>query len=251
MTPGAGVVLKITPATSIEDTGGTDAMTNTTARAWLVGMLGLFMAVGLAASPLSAQVDAKAPVPVAESGTAPAATTTSPEDMPVTDMAWPTGDDDGMMMSHKARPTTFEGRLLAWIGMWHPAAIHFPIALLLTVAFLEGLAAVRRKPIYTASNKILLAVGVAGAFVAAPMGWLSAGLPAPDDGLALTVHRWLGTALPFLLLALWFLKRPAEQAAARLSSRGYEALLVATVLLILVQSYFGAVVTHGAAHMTF
>ena len=86
---------------------------------------------------------------------------------------------------------------------------------------------------------------------AAPMGWLNAGLPTPDDSFALTVHRWLGTAMPLLLLALWFLKRPAEQAAARLSSRGYEALLIATVLLILVQAYFGAVVTHGAEHMMF
>jgi uncharacterized membrane protein len=196
-------------------------MTNTTARPWLAGILGLFLAVGLTASPLSARENDDAPVPAAAPATA-AAATVSPEDMPVTDMAWPTGDDDGVMMSHKARPTTFEGRLLAWIGMWHPAAIHFPIALLLTVAFLEGLAAVRRRPIYTASNKILLAVGVAGAFVAAPMGWLNAGLPTPDDSFALTVHRWLGTAMPFLLLALWFLKRPAEQAAARLSSRGYE-----------------------------
>ncbi len=226
-------------------------MTSTSARQWLASMLGLFLAVGLAASPLSARERDSPPVPAAAPATATAATTVSPEDMPVTDMAWPTGDDDGMMMSHKARPATFEGRLIAWIGMWHPAVIHFPIALLLTVAFLEGLAAVRRKPIYTASNKVLLAVGVAGAFVAAPMGWLSAGLPTPDDSLALTVHRWLGTAMPFLLLALWSLKRPAEQAGARLSSRGYEALLVATVLLILVQAYFGAVITHGAEHMMF
>ncbi|MDO8297230.1 MAG: hypothetical protein Q7T19_12420 [Caulobacter sp.] len=226
-------------------------MTNTNARPWLAGLLGLLLALGLAASPLSAHEDDKAPVPAASPATAPATAAMSPEDMPVTDMAWPTDDDDGMMMSHKARPTTFEGRLLAWIGMWHPAAIHFPIALLLTVAFLEGLAAVRRKPIYTASNRILLAVGVAGAFVAAPMGWLNAGLPTPDDSFALTVHRWLGTAMPFLLLALWSLKRPAEQAATRLSSRGYEALLAATVLLILVQAYFGAIITHGAEHMMF
>ena len=227
-------------------------MTNTTARPWLAGMLGLALAAGLAVLPLSAHEGETHPAPVATAASEPAAAPMSPEDMPVTDMAWPTGDDDGgMMMSHKARPTTFKGRLLAWIGMWHPAAIHFPIALLLTVAFLEGLAAVRRKPIYTASNKILLAVGVAGAIVAAPMGWLNAGLPTPDDSFALTVHRWLGTAMPFLLLWLWLLKRPAEQAAARLSSRGYEALLVATVLLILVQAYFGAIITHGAEHMMF
>ncbi len=222
-------------------------MTHNSFRPWLAGALGLMLAVGLAVSPLTAhEDDAPATAPVAA-----AAVPTTPGDIPVTDMAWPTAESDGMMMSHKEKPGTFEGRLLAWIGMWHPAAIHFPIALLLTVAFLELLAVVRRRPIYAANSKVLLAVGVAGAFVAAPMGWLNAGLPTPDDSLALTVHRWLGTAMPFLLLVLWYLKRPADQAAVRLSARGYEALLAATVLLILVQSYFGAVVTHGAEHMKF
>lgn len=226
-------------------------MTHTPPKPWLAGILGLVFSIGIAIAPLSAHEGEAHPAPSAAAA-APAPAPMSPEDMPVTDMAWPSGDDDGgMMMSHTAKPTTFEGRLLAWIGMWHPAAIHFPIALLLTVALLEFLAVVRRKPVFAASSKILLAVGTIGAFVAAPMGWLNAGLPTVEDGLDLTIHRWLGTAMPFLLLALWRLKRPADQAAVRASSRGYEALLVATVVLILIQAYFGAVVTHGAEHMRF
>jgi len=228
-------------------------MMKTTARPWLAGMLGLIVAFGLAVSPASAHEGDKHPAPAAAPATVPAVAV-APEDMPVTDMAWPSADDGGGMMTGQmdmAKPKTFEGRLIAWLGMWHPAIIHFPIALLLTVAFLECLAAVKRRPIHTASNKTLLAVAVAGAFVAAPLGWLNAGLPIPNDDLTLTIHRWLGTAMPFLLLALWFLKRPADQAAVRMSSRRYEALLAASVLLVLVQSYLGAVVTHGAAHMKF
>lgn len=227
-------------------------MTNTPPKPWLAAILGLVFAIGIAVAPLSAHEGEAHPTPPAAAAAAPTPAPMSPEDMPVTDMAWPSGDDDGgMMMSHTAKPTTFEGRLLAWIGMWHPAAIHFPIALLLTVALLEFLAVVRRRPAYAASSKILLAVGALGAFVAAPMGWLNAGLPTAEDDLGLTIHRWLGTALPFLLLALWWLKRPVDQAAVRASSRGYEALLVVTVVLILAQAYFGAVVTHGAEHMRF
>lgn len=169
------------------------------------------------------------------------------------ELRWPTPDDPGMpsMAGHGDRPTTFTGRLVRWLGAWHPAAVHFPIAILLTVAFLELAAAVRRKPIYNASSKILLALGTLSAFVAVPLGWISAGLPAADDEFALTVHRWIGTALPFVFLLLWWLKQPTEQAAVRKTPPYYEALLAAAVFVVLAQSYFGAVVTHGAEHLAF
>ena len=173
--------------------------------------------------------------------------------MPSTEMAWPTGDDDGggMRMSHRERPTTFGGRVIAWLGAWRPAVIHFPIGLLLSVAFLELAALVRGKPLYNASNKILLAVGVAGAFVAAPLGWADAGLPSAEDGWALTTRRWLGSAIPFLMLLLWYLKKPAEQAAVKPSSRIYEIVLAFAVAVVLTQAYLGGEVTHGANHMAF
>lgn len=193
--------------------------------------------------------------------------------MPETEMSWPTGDQTGMTMGHKPKPKTLTGRTVAWLGAWHPAVIHFPIALTLTVAFLELASGVRRKPIYAAGNKILLAIAVLGAFVAAPLGWANAGLPTDDDSWALSAHRWLGTVLPFLLLLLWYLKRSpdgvvakpklpteariggtfldAEQTLAETGARTYQALLGLAVLLILAQAYLGGEITHGANHMAF
>lgn len=166
---------------------------------------------------------------------------------PVMTMPWPTAP---VMTEHDERPTTFSGRLLRWLGGWHPAAVHFPIALLLTVAFLELMAVVRRKPIYTASNKLLLGIAVIGAFVAAPLGWINAGLPAADDASALVLHRWIGTALPFLILLVWWLKPNAEAAAGR-NSPLYAIALSVVAAAILAQAYLGAEVTHGAGHMAF
>ncbi|MGD9967305.1 MAG: DUF2231 domain-containing protein [Hyphomonadaceae bacterium] len=212
----------------------------------------LFAAVALAfAAPAGAHEGERHP-PANEQ---PAAEESAPgHDMPAMDaddLRWPTAEDMSGMAGHDERPTTLTGRFVRWLGAWHPAVIHFPVALILTVAFLELAAAVRRKPIYNASNKILLAVGTLAAFVAAPLGWISAGLPAPDDESALTLHRWLGTAIPFLFLALWALKKPAEEAAVRKSPPLYEALLAAAVLVILAQAYLGAEVTHGAEHLAF
>lgn len=209
------------------------------------GLFAVLVALVVAVAPIQAQTAGANAEPPA---TTAAATAPAPDDMPVTDMAWPTGGD--MPMSHD-KPKTFSGRLLSWLGMLHPAIIHFPIALVLTVGLLEAAAALRRRPIFTAGNKLLLAVATVGAFVAAPLGWASAGLPALDDQVALTIHRWLGTSLPFLILALWWLKRPAEQAARRLGARGYEIALVLMIGLILVQAYFGAEITHGAGHLKF
>lgn len=166
------------------------------------------------------------------------------------EMTWPSAEG-GMMMDHDARPATLSGRIIRWLGVWHPAVIHFPIALLLTVAFLEAAAAFRRKPIYAASNKILLAVATLGAFVAAPLGWANAGLPAADDEFALVLHRWIGTAIPFLIAFVWWLKKPVDEAAVRQGGRFYETILALTVLVILAQAYLGAEVTHGAGHLAF
>lgn len=173
-------------------------------------------------------------------------------DMSRMEETWPTdADAGGMMMNHHERPKTLTGRLIAWLGAWHPAVIHFPIALLLTVAFLELIAVVRRNPIYAASNKILLSLGAASAFVSAPLGWADAGLPTAQDEWFLIAHRWLGTVIPFIMLGLWYLKRPVVEASVRLSSRGYEVALALTVVTVLLQAFLGGDITHGVDHMAF
>lgn len=212
----------------------------------------LLLALALAFAPAATAHEGDNHPPSAEEQSQQNTEPQSGHDMSAMDpdaLRWPTAEE---MADHdEERPTTFWGRFVRWLGAWHPAVVHFPVALLLTVAFLELAAAVRRKPIYNASNKILLAVGALSAFAAAPLGWISAGMPAPDDALALTLHRWLGTAIPFLFLALWALKQPAEQAAVRESPSYYEALLASAVLVMLAQAYFGAEVTHGAEHLAF
>lgn len=215
---------------------------------WLrhLGALGVVLALFALTPAIAHQHEPHAPPQQQQTETAPAET--APGDEPVMTMPWPTAP---VMTEHDERPTTFSGRLLRWLGGWHPAAVHFPIGLFLTVAFLEAMALVRRKPIYTASNKLLLAIATLGAFVAAPLGWINAGLPAADDEAALTLHRWIGTALPFLMLIVWRLKPHAEAAAAGRSGPLYAIALSVVAAAILAQAYLGAEVTHGAGHMAF
>lgn len=171
--------------------------------------------------------------------------------MPGAEMAWPTADGAGPIHGEPEHPATFGARLLAWFGAWHPAVIHFPIALPVTVGLLELLAWSRRTPRYVANNQILLGVAVAGAFVAASFGWAGAGLPSAEDDWAMTIHRGLGSTIPFLLLLLWNAGRLSVPTVTGSRSRSYCVLLVVSVLLILTQGFLGGEVTHGANHMAF
>lgn len=165
--------------------------------------------------------------------------------------AWPTPETAGAHQGETKRPATFGARLLAWLGAWHPAVIHFPIALPVTVGLLELLAWSRRAPRYVANNQILLGVGVAGAFLAASVGWAAAGLPSAGDDWAITIHRWLGSVIPILLLLVWNAGRLAAPSVTGGRSRSYCVLLVVSVVLILAQGFLGGEVTHGANHMAF
>lgn len=166
-------------------------------------------------------------------------------------MAWPTAEGVVANQSESERPATFGARLLAWLGAWHPAVIHFPIALPVTVGLLELLAWSRRAPRYVAINQILLGVAVAGAFLSASVGWAAAGLPSAADDWAITIHRWLGSVIPFLLLLVWNAGRLAAPSVTGGRSRSYCILLIVSVVLILSQGFLGGEVTHGANHMAF
>lgn len=217
--------------------------------------LAILAALALTLTITPAVAQAKDETPSSAEHTMPMPAAPDPEaavsDAPVATMPWPTEAPGNMMMDHGVKPKTFEGRLMRWLGGWHPAIVHFPIALLLTVALLEMLTALRRAPAYAAINKTLLAIGAFGALAAVPLGWANAGMPVPEDDFALNLHRWLGTALPFAFLLLWRLKPKPDAVPARSIAPAYVLMLAITVVAILVQSYFGAEVTHGAGHMAF
>src|SRR5436190_1766763 len=65
----------------------------------------------------------------------------------------------------------------AWhfAGVFHPAVVHFPIALLTVAALMEALAIVRARSVKSAAMSqtalTCLLLGAAGAVVAATLGW--------------------------------------------------------------------------------
>lgn len=144
------------------------------------------------------------------------------------------------------RPTTFAGRLLAWLGNMHPFAVHFPIALI-PASWLALLIARRRGHAVDAVRPVIL-IGALSAVVAAALGWLTGGFALPDLDPIKSAHRWLGTMLATIMVAIgvWAF-RDRQSVNTRLMAWA----LGGATMLLLIQGWLGAALTHGIAHMTF
>jgi len=98
------------------------------------------------------------------------------------------------------------------LGGFHPAVVHFPIALPMAAAGIDlaslfgpWKAGVRRGAV--PAIPWLIGLGAAGAVVAALLGWADAATMGFEPALrrVLFFHRWLGTATAVLSLAVLLL----------------------------------------------
>jgi uncharacterized membrane protein len=162
------------------------------------------------------------------------------------------GEADEMMEHHhhgdemdEERPTTFSGRLFAWLGNMHPFAVHFPIALI-PASWLALLIARRRGHAVDAIRAVII-VAALSAIVAASLGWLTGGFALADPDPIKTAHRWLGTALAIAVgaIGVWAWRTESVNSRTMLWALG------GTTLLLLVQGWLGATLTHGINHMMF
>jgi YHS domain-containing protein/uncharacterized membrane protein len=134
---------------------------------------------------------------------------------------------------------------LAWLGRFHPAAAHFPVALLITAAIAELLRRLRQDDGLDAVVRFCAWAGAIGAAVAAPLGWFNAGWDLARDDWVLGVHRWAGTAtllwsVPLVVL----IEVSRRRGTAGWRRCRFAALMIGAVLVGLV-GHFGGVLVYG------
>ncbi|PCJ70595.1 MAG: hypothetical protein COA62_08445 [Rhodobiaceae bacterium] len=136
------------------------------------------------------------------------------------------------------------GRFLLWLGKLHPAAVHFPIALLLGAALAELILIRRNTQFLQDAGRFCLWLGTISAVGSALLGWLYGGFHLIDDESILTLHRWNGTGIAILaLLALWLLEGGIRQQVSR---RGiYRVALLVTALMVGTNGYLGGLMVYG------
>jgi len=136
------------------------------------------------------------------------------------------------------------GRFLVWLGKLHPAAVHFPIALLLAAAVAEILSMRYRPDFFQNAARFSLWFGALGALGAAALGWFYGGFRLVDEENLLTVHRWNGTGLTALaLLTLWLNERRIRRDTAQKSL--YRTALFVTALLVGLNGFLGGLMVYG------
>jgi uncharacterized membrane protein len=140
----------------------------------------------------------------------------------------------------------------AFLGHFHPLAVHFPLALVALAAALEAWALVRawrgRRSSLRGVVPLLLAFAALGGAAAAATGWLlgsSMGLAGP----VYERHRLLGTILAVSV--------PAAAVASALALRGSRAARVVSLaliahcaLLLVGTGHLGGTLTHGEGWLT-
>lgn len=158
-------------------------------------------------------------------------------------------DDHHTAASDHAPPSGF-AHLLRWLGQFHPALVHFPIALLMAAGMAElifaftGLAGAR------AAARFTLVGTACTAPVTVTVGWLAwwYGSFPGMTGIA-DLHRWLGTAVALLALAavgcLEYAHHHPEQRPWRGIAR---ILLFSSVALVGLVGFLGGMLAYGPDH---
>lgn len=161
------------------------------------------------------------------------------------------GPPPGHMMEEVERPTTFTGRLVDWVGRWHPSVVHFPIALFVVAGALEVVALVRRRSAMLETTRVLVALGALGAVVAVAVGWMAMGVTFAADEPLNRAHRWLGTSIAGFGLAAWWANERFMKVRGKAAGWTYAALLVLTIVAIAVNGFLGGALVHGLDHLNF
>jgi uncharacterized membrane protein/mono/diheme cytochrome c family protein len=142
-------------------------------------------------------------------------------------------------------PKSQSGKLIVWIGTFHPPSVHFPIALLTAAAVAELLRIAAAHLTFDAVTRVLVWFGAITAVVAGVLGWFLAGFRLTDPSRLMTAHRWLGTttvACASLLLMFSELSRRPGRYRSRL---GFRMMLLLVAILASVTGYVGGAMVFG------
>lgn len=211
----------------------------------VLGLLAVIAALSMPTVPGWAHKDHKAKQEAAQLESARGASgTISQTGAMVHDPAMPGHAAMMGMADAEEPPQTFLGRLVDWLGRFHPMLVHFPIAFIPAALFTAVVG--RRRPGFAKPVQFLVVTAGVTAPFAMLSGWLSGGFALGADDWLTESHRWLGTGIGLgaLVLGIYALRRPEKD-------RGTTMIIGLSILTaaMLVQGWFGGALVHGVDHL--
>jgi uncharacterized membrane protein/YHS domain-containing protein len=174
-------------------------------------------------------------VAIGDSGQTATAAATSEPALPVPD------DHDGR------QPNSF----LQFIGKLHPLVVHFPIAFIPLVLFMELYTTCKRREPF-ASTRVILPLAALSALAAASLGWVDAMHANYPEDLQTTLfrHRWAGVTTAVIAVAAAVMQHLSQFGGKRRDIT-YGILLGLACVLVAVTGHLGATLIYGADYFAF
>jgi uncharacterized membrane protein len=145
-------------------------------------------------------------------------------------------------------PKSFLGKLIRWLGKFHPPAVHFPVALLSAAAVSELLRLTTGKPVFDGITRYCLWFGTLAAAGAGALGWFLAGFRLTDTSWVLMTHRWLGTSTVMCAGLVLVLSEASRYPDRKMTRICFRVTLFGVAALVSVTGFFGGAVVFGLDH---
>ena len=142
-------------------------------------------------------------------------------------------------------------QFMRFLGRLHPAATHFPIALLILAAMAEVGNIFRRDHRHSNFALTCLVIGTLGAAVAAWFGWINADHEPHGKGLTNLIfwHRWVGIGV-VVFAAISLAARIADRMRpSDTAIHTYRGTILGAALLVSVSGYLGGEIVFGSNHL--
>ncbi len=141
-------------------------------------------------------------------------------------------------------------RLIRFVGKFHSAAVHFPIALVIAAALSEVLAYLTKKQFLRDAARFNLIVAALSGVVAVLAGLAAEYSSSYPDELArvLVIHKWLGISMVLLIVISAALCEVSHRSANNAFRFVYRIALAFSVVLVSLAGLFGGYLVYGLGH---
>lgn len=103
-------------------------------------------------------------------------------------------------MTHALLAEVSGTALMKVLGRFHPAAVHFPIALLTVAAAIEAVRMIRKQAGPSPATPMLVVLGAVSAVASTALGWILEEYDGGEGGDLVAIHKWVGIAATVVAL---------------------------------------------------